>query len=172
MNTLHKAKILESSQGFRLWEEPEIKKKLHDLICDSCGYKTTIRTNLKKHKLTHERVKKDKITSCDKCDYTSSKEANVKRHKENFKHVKEEGISTKYRKLKALKKEFNKKLKKEKDPGKVFGENEVKKLIEDFEGSQRDILKMIKWMRKYFGRQSFTPKMQQIIAGRVLPKGL
>ena len=77
--------------------------------------------------------------------------------------MKEESISTKYRKLKALKKEFNNKLKKEKDPAKVFGENEVKKFIEDCEGSQRDIFKMIKWMRKCFGRQSFTPKIQQII---------
>jgi hypothetical protein len=120
MNMLHKAKIIESSQGFGLWEEPEIKKKQLDLICDSCGYTTTIKTNFKKHKLTHEKVKKDKLTGCDKCDYTSTKEANVKRHKQNFKHVEKESRATKYRKLKALKKEVDNKLKKRKRSSQGF----------------------------------------------------
>ena len=67
MNNIHINKIIHSSQGFGLFEEAEINIKLTQLICNICGYETTIKTNFKKHKLTHNKIVKDKVYDCDKC---------------------------------------------------------------------------------------------------------
>ena len=51
--------------------------------------------------------------------------------------------STKYRKYNCLKEDM-KYRKVDKDPTKVFGPEEVKKLVEDCEGSVNDILRVVK----------------------------
>ena len=77
---------------------------------------------------------------------------NVKRHIKNFEYKYELSKSTKYRKLNSLKNELNTRVFKGKEQAiTVFGENEVRKLITDCNGSTREILKVIKWMRKCYG---------------------
>ena len=45
----------------------------------------------------------------------------------------------------------------------MFGEDEVKQLVEDCDGSIREILKVVKWMRHCFGQKKFTPHRRDII---------
>ena len=65
--------------------------------------------------------------------------------------------------MNSLKKDLKSRIKKKVDPAKVFGKEEVKKLVEDCEGSVRDILRVVKWMRHCFGKNSFTPHIKDII---------
>ena len=46
----------------------------------------------------------------------------------------------------------------------MFGDDEVKKLLEDCNSSTREILKMVKWMRQCFVKNSFDPKIQDMIS--------
>ena len=82
-------------------------------------------------------------------------------------HKKLSSQATKYRKIKSLKKDLNSRIKKKVDPPKVFGVEEEKKLVEDCEGSMRDILRVVKWMRHCFGKNSFTPHNKHIIKERL-----
>ena len=45
----------------------------------------------------------------------------------------------------------------------MFGEKEVRKLISDCNGSTREILKVIKWMRKCIGKNHFAPHLIETI---------
>ena len=72
-----------------------------------------------------------KLEKCDKCDFTSDKPHHVKRHMKEVKHTKEPCQRTKYRHLTKLRNDLNCRIKAKENPAKVFGENEVKKLLED-----------------------------------------
>ena len=54
-------------------------------------------------------------------------------------------------------------LKKDPEPAKVFGEEELIKLIEVSESSNRDISKCIKWFRKHLGRKHFAPHLRDLL---------
>ena len=161
----HEKKKINYKGGFVLWENNELPCKSSDIFsCEQCDYETGRKDNLKRHiKLVHENVKDEKPIKCDKCDYTSPYPSNLKKHMTTVIHSREISRASKYRQLNSLKKELNVRLKKEKDPTKVFGEKEVQQLLEDCKGSIRDILRTIKWMRHCFGRRHFTPNIRQII---------
>ena len=50
---------------------------------------------------------------------------------------------------------------------KVFNEENVKQLIDDYEGSITNILKIISWMRRVFGKKAFVPYIKEIIKKHV-----
>ena len=100
---------------------------------------------------THDVPKKEKLTSCNKCDFKSPYPKNVTKHMLTAKH--DESKTTKYRKFNSLKKDMTYK-RVNKDPTKVFGPEEVKKLVEDCEGAVNYILRVVKWMRLCFGQQN------------------
>ena len=108
--------------------------------------------------------KSTKLEKCDKCDYTSDRQGNVKRHMEEVKHVREPSQRTKYRHFSKLRSDLNSRIKSKENPATVFGEEEVKKLLEDCNSSTRELLKVIKWMRLCFGRQMFAPKISTMIS--------
>jgi hypothetical protein len=83
---------------------------------------------------------------------------------DEVKHTNVPSQATKYRQLSKLRKDLNIRIKAKENPNKVFGEEEVKKLLEDCNSSTREILKIIKWLRHCFGRQHFAPKIQAIIS--------
>ena len=141
LNTIHKAKVIKSSQGFGVCEEDNIKPSKDKLICDKCNYKAGQISNLKRHMKTHDLPKKEKLTNCNKCDFKSSYPKNVTKHMLTAKHDKSK--STEYRKLNSLKEDM-KYRKVNKHTTKVFGPEEVKKLVEDCEGSVNDILRVVK----------------------------
>ena len=159
LNTIHLKKKIESSTMFGFFEENEIVNQASTNQCDICGYHSTRTNNMKRHKEKHlNEDKPEKITKCDKCDYTSPYPYRLRKHIENHQNV--GSRSTKYRELKKIKDELNIRLKEKKEkPSKVFGEKEVKMLLEDCEGCQRDLLRVIKWMRKCFGRKHFSPNI-------------
>ena len=76
----------------------------------------------------------------------------------------EPSLATKYRKLGKLNLDLNinKKIEKAEEK-KVFNEKGVIKLVNDCNGSIREIRKVIKWMRNKFGRKFFTPHINEII---------
>ena len=160
INSAHMSSLIRSSTGFGMFEEVKPVEKKSKFQCGQCEYETNRNKELKRHIQSGH---KEKIsTDCDTCEYTSLNSANLKRHM-STKHKQEESTSTKYRKLKSLNDNLKTRLKKKEDPVKVFGEEEVKKLLEDCEGSQNDILRIIKWMRNCFGRRQFTPHIKQLI---------
>ena len=79
--------------------------------------------------------KAESTKSCEDCDYTSERSSNVERHKKI--HEKKEKVNestrTKYRKLKKLKDELD--IKEKVEETKVFNEEDVLKLMEDYNGS-------------------------------------
>ena len=75
-----------------------------------------------------------------------------------FKKIKIQETGKLNKQLNILKKVFEKK---------VFYEEDVKRQINDCEGSINDIRRVIKWMRNRFGRKAFTPKIGQIISEHV-----
>ena len=87
----------------------------------------------------------------------------AQKHIETAKHRKKESILTKYRKSRDLKTEIKDRMKVKEEPTKIFGEREVRILLEDCEGSQRDLLRVIKWMRQCFGRKHFSPKIREVM---------
>ena len=95
LNTLHMKKVIESSQGFGIWEETNEYQFKKELICEKCNYKASQISNLKRHLKTHDVEKKKKLTKCDKCDFTSEYPRNVKKHILFAKHKKIESKSTK-----------------------------------------------------------------------------
>ena len=46
---------------------------------------------------------------------------------------------------------------------KVFNEEDVLHLMENYNGSLRDLKRVIKWMRNKFGKKAFTPYLEQRI---------
>ena len=80
----------------------------------------------------------------------------------------EPSLATKYRKLGKLNLDLNinKKIEKAEEK-KVFNEKDVIKLVDDCNGSIREIRKVIKWMRNKFGRKFFTPHINEIIKKHV-----
>ena len=83
---------------------------------------------------------------------------------EEVKHVREPSQGTKYRHLSKLRSDLKSQIKSKENPATVFGEEEVKKLLEDCNSSTRELLKVIKWMRLCFGRQMFAPKISTMIS--------
>ena len=132
----HEKKKINYKGGFVLWENNELPCKSSDIFsCEQCDYETGRKDSLKRHiKLVHENVKDEKPIKCDKCDYTSPYPSNLKKHMTTVIHSREISRASKYRQLNSLKKELNVRLKKEKDPTKVFGEKEVQQLLEDCKG--------------------------------------
>ena len=160
MKTQHVNKVIKTGIGFGVWND---KEKI-DFQCKVCDYKTNRSANLDRHTQTqHVNEKKEKLLKCDKCDFTSEYNYNIRKHMKTVKHVKEPSRSTKYRNLSTLKETLNCRIKAKEDPEKVFGEIEVIKLIEDCNGSTRDLLKMIKWMRSCFGKNHFSPNIRKLI---------
>ena len=104
------------------------------------------------------------LYACDQCEYTTTRKSSIKRHENETKHEKEITKRMKYYKMDNLKKDLNARKPAEQEPLKVFGEEEVTKLIEDCKGSSRDILKMFKWMRACFGRRQFAPNIRKLIS--------
>ena len=50
---------------------------------------------------------------------------------------------------------------------KVFNEEHVKGLIDDVGGSFKNILKVIAWMRRVFGKKAFVPYITDVIKKHV-----
>ena len=81
-------------------------------------------------KRIHFKEKSHKIEKCEKCDYTSDRPDHIIRHMEEVKHVKEPSQRTKFRHLSKLRTDLNSRIKAKENPATVFGEEEVKKLLE------------------------------------------
>ena len=96
----------------------------------------------------------------------------AQKHIETAKHRKKESILTKYRKSRDLKTEIKDRMKVKEELTKIFGEKEVRILLEDCKGSQRDLSRVIKWMRQCFGRKHFglhssvRPSLHRHLFGR------
>lgn len=119
-------------------------------------------SHLKRHKLIHDKPKVKKILKCDKCDFIGESQYKLTRHTLNTKH-KASSQATKYCRKKSLRDGLRIKLLKKVCPEKVFGEDEVKQLVEDCDGSIREIIKVLKWVRKCFGKKKFTPHIRDIM---------
>ena len=49
LNSMHMNKIIESSQGFGIFENVKVEPTKRELICDKCDYIATQTCNLKRH---------------------------------------------------------------------------------------------------------------------------
>ena len=148
-NTKHLQKKLKMRSGFGIFED---NVNYSQFECNICSYKTNRSNNLKKHKMNkHEKEKKEKLTNCDKCEFTSSYPKNVKKHMETTKHQqqKENSIATKNMKIKDIKQEIKEIMKVKEESTQIFGKKEVNILLDNCEGSQHDLLRV---MRKCFGK--------------------
>ena len=88
-----------------------------------------------------------------KCDFVCENQYKLTRHNLNTKHKKTLGRSRTYQLEKTITDKLKMKLSKKVCPEKVFGEDEVKQLVEDCDGSIREILRVVKWMRHCFGKK-------------------
>lgn len=135
--------------------------------CEKCPYATKRSNDLKKHeKNVHQKTKTEKKVKCDFCEFTSNHRGVLNRHLKTCNP--EPSLATKYRKLGKLNLDLNinKKIEKAEEK-KVFNEKDVIKLVDDCNGSIREIRKVIKWMRNKFGRKFFTPHINEIIKKHV-----
>ena len=147
MKEIHE-KVVESSVGFGIFDKPVKEKRLPLYQCDQCGYSTKKRKDLEKHIYRmHTNPRKKTDLKCDQCDYVATQKSNLDYHKKSKVHEKE-SISYKYKKLYKLKTDLNMK-DKEAKPN-IFDEEAAVKLLEQYNGSLKDLKTVFKMMRHSF----------------------
>ena len=121
MKSIHQSKKVKTNWGFGRWEDQGKNNKETMKKCSFCDYVSKHASNLKKHmKRIHFKEKSPKI-----------------------KHIKEPSQRTKYRHISKLRSDLNSRIKSKENPATVFGEEEVKKLLEDCNSSTRELSKLI-----------------------------
>ena len=167
MKTVHLEKKITTEEGHSAVFETDVPKpKEQQYVCDICSYSTTKNFNFSKHLKIHLKEKMDHPTKCDQCEYTSSHRGTLARHIANTKH---KGISksTQYRKMQNMdvpKSNYKSFKHTTIEPEiRVLGEEDVIKLVEDMNCSQRDLMKAIKWVRYCLGSKHVVKGVRKLI---------
>ena len=164
----HKVKINEGKVsvniGFGIFEETyekvvpkieETEKPSNVFLCHCCVFLTSTLPNLEKHlERKHERNKEEKMYICNWCGYKADRPAMMKRHQNKVhKDVNNNPVIEKYI-------ENKKKTKK-------FTENDVDNMVNECNGSVHEILRVVKILRKTFGRNVFVSNIRKIIRDKI-----
>ena len=135
-----------------------------------CTYSSSKTHNLSRHlltKLSNEDILNNK--ACIYCTYVAARPVHLRQHLKNV-HGKNEtkSLATQYKEYKGVSKNSNiisylrKKIKTEK-----FNEGDVENMVSDCNASIRDILKVVKHMRKRFRQNSFTSNIRDKIRDKI-----